>query len=81
MVIVWPRDVNTVKMSGEGCPVRENRRRRDMDLAGVQRVGENVVGDAADKEPTEAMYSVVKDRDFRTSRLRIEYGLGYSEAS
>ena len=35
-----------------------------MNLAGVQRVGEKVVGDAADKEPTEATYSVVKDRGF-----------------
>ena len=64
MVIVWPRDVHTVKMSGEGCPGRESRRRKDMNLAGVQRVGEKVVGDAADKEPTEATYSVVKDRGF-----------------
>ena len=45
--MVWPRDVNTVKVSGEVCPSRENGGRKDMNLAGVQRVGEEV-GDTAD---------------------------------
>jgi len=50
VVIVWLRDVNTVKVSREGCLGRWNGGRKNGNLAGVQRVGEEVVGDAVDEE-------------------------------